>query len=117
MGMATAVGTAAVLWFGVQHSLAGTLSIGAIILFLSYLGSLYAPLEAIMYSSSTIQGAAGSARRVWEVLESEREVADQPGAMAIGSARGHVQFENVTYGYEPGRPVLHDVSMEVRPGE
>lgn len=68
MGTATAVGTAAIIWIGAQHAQAGTLSIGAIVLFLSYLGSLYEPLEALAYTSSTIQGAAGSARRVWEVL-------------------------------------------------
>jgi len=97
--------------------LQGLLSTGEIILFLSYLGSLYAPLEAVMYSNSTIQGAAGSARRVWEVLQSEREVRDKPGAMALGAARGQVQFENVTFGYEAERPVIRDISFEVQPGE
>jgi ATP-binding cassette subfamily B protein/subfamily B ATP-binding cassette protein MsbA len=70
MGLATALGTAAILWLGAQRALAGQMSIGEIVLFLSYLASLYAPLEAIMYSSSTIQGAAGSARRVFEILDS-----------------------------------------------
>lgn len=117
IGLATAAGTAAILWFGAREALTGQLSIGAILLFLSYLASLYAPLEAVMYSGSTIQGAAGSARRVWEVLQSEREVTDKPGAIALGSVRGHVQFEQVTFGYEPDRPVLRDISLDVRPGE
>src|SRR6185436_11703512 len=63
IGLATAAGTAAILWLGAQHALSDQLTVGKIILFLSYLGSLYAPLESIMYSSSTIQGASGSARR------------------------------------------------------
>jgi ATP-binding cassette subfamily B protein len=117
IGLATSAGTAAILWFGTRHALQGLLTVGDILLFLSYLGLLYAPLEAVMYSSSTIQGAAGSARRVWEVLETEREVTDKPGAVALSSVRGHVQFENVTYGYEPERPVLRDVSIDVQPGE
>jgi len=117
IGLATAAGTAAILWFGTRHALQGLLSIGDIVLFLSYLGSLYAPLEAVIYSSSTIQGAAGSARRVWEVLESEREVTDKSGALSLGSVRGQVDFENVTYGYEPERAVLREVSLEVQPGE
>jgi len=117
IGLATAAGTAAILWFGTRHALQGLLSIGDIVLFLSYLGSLYAPLEAVMYSSSTIQGAAGSARRVWEVLETEREVTDKAGALLLGSVRGHIHIENVTYGYEPERQVLRDVSLEVQPGE
>jgi len=117
MGLATAAGTAGLLWLGTQHALNGKLSVGAILLFLSYLASLYAPLEAIMYSTSTIQGAAGSARRVQEILQTEREVEDKPGAIALTTAQGRVEIENVTFGYEPGRPVLRSLSLEVRPGE
>lgn len=117
IGLATAVGTAAILWFGAQHALAGQMSVGAILLFLSYLASLYAPLETVMYTSSTIQGAAGSAHRVWEVLRTETEVKDKPGAITLTAVRGQVRFENVTFGYTPGRPVLHDISLDVKPGE
>ncbi len=117
IGLATAAGTAGMLWLGTQHALDGRLSVGDIVLFLSYLGSLYAPLEAVMYSTSTIQGAAGSARRVWEVLQAERNVADKPHAVPLTDARGAVQIEQVTFGYEPGRPVLREISLDVRPGE
>src|SRR5947207_5557242 len=116
IGLATAAGTAGILWVGTQHALHG-LSIGAILLFLSYLGSLYAPLEAMMYSTSTIQGAAGSAKRVREILQTEQEVRDKPGAPALSSVRGHVRIAHVTFGHEPGRPILRNVSLEARPGE
>jgi ATP-binding cassette subfamily B protein/subfamily B ATP-binding cassette protein MsbA len=117
MGLATAVGTAAILWLGARLALDGRFTIGSILLFLAYLGSLYAPLEAIMYSSSTVQAAAGSAARVREVLATAPEVADQTGARALTAARGQVTFDRVTFGYEPGRPVLRDISLEVAPGE
>jgi ATP-binding cassette, subfamily B, bacterial len=117
IGTATALGTAAIIWVSAQHAGIGTLSVGAIVLFLSYLGSLYAPLEALAYTSSTIQGAAGSARRVWEVLQTESRVKDKPGARAFEMGRGRVQFENVTFGYEPGRAVLYSISLTVDPGE
>src|SRR5207247_9148804 len=117
IGFATAAGTAAILWFGTRHVLQAQLTIGNILLFLSYLGSLYAPLEAVMYSSSTVQGAAGSARRVWEVLASEQQVTDKPGAIALESVRGHVQFEQVTFGYEPGRPVIRNIRSEEHTSE
>src|SRR5438046_946113 len=71
----------------------------------------------MMYSTSTIQGAAGSAKRVREILQTEQEVRDKPGAPALSSVRGHVQIENVTFGHEPGRPILRNVSLEARPGE
>jgi ATP-binding cassette, subfamily B, bacterial len=117
MGLATAVGTAAILWLGARLSLGGLLSVGTIVLFLSYLGSLYEPLESMMYTISTIQAATGSARRVLEVMETEREICDQPGAVPIGSVRGRVQIEGVTFGYEPDHPVLRGINLEVQPGE
>lgn len=117
IGLATAVGTAAILWFGARHALDGQLSIGTILLFLSYLGSLYAPLSAVMYTTSTLQGAAGSARRVLEVMDAEREVADPPGARPLTGARGHVEFAGVTFGYHPGRPVLRGLQLAAAPGE
>ncbi len=119
MGLATALGTAGILWFGTRHALAapGELSVGAIILFLSYLGSLYAPLEAIMYTNTTLQGAAGSARRVLEVLQAETKIRDQPGAVPLKMRAGRVEFDKVTFGYEPGRVVLRSISLVAEPGQ
>src|SRR5205807_4401559 len=65
----------------------------------------------------TIQQAAGSARRVREILETDPEVEDRRGARLLATAGGRVHLENVTFGYEPGRAVLHGVSLEARPGE
>lgn len=118
MGAATAAGTALILWLGAQKAMSDPEHlVGPIILFLSYIGLLYAPLEAIMYTSSTIQGAAGSARRVWEVLGAENQVAEKPGAVALKTPRGHIQIQDVTYGYEQDRPVLRHVSLDVPAGQ
>jgi ATP-binding cassette, subfamily B, bacterial len=117
MGAATALGTAAILWMGAQSVIDGRLSIGGILVFLAYLGSLYGPLESLMYAPSTTQGAAGSARRVLEVLETRREVDDRPGAQEVRRLSGHIRFENVTFGYEHGTPVLDGVSLEVHAGQ
>src|SRR5439155_696562 len=68
-------------------------------------------------STSTLQGAAGSARRVREILQTEREVADRPDARALSSVSGQVQIQDVTFGYERDRPILRHVSLEVCPGE
>jgi ATP-binding cassette subfamily B protein/subfamily B ATP-binding cassette protein MsbA len=117
IGLATAGATAAVLWFGANRALDGRLTVGDILVFISYLGSLYAPLESLMYTSSTIQEATGSARRVLEVLTETPEPSDRPGAIILPRGFGHVSVENVTFGYEPGRPVLRGVTLEARPGE
>jgi ATP-binding cassette subfamily B protein len=120
MGLATAFGTAGIYWLGTRHALAESTVIGAIptiLLFLSYLGSLYGPLSIVMYTSATIQSAAGSARRVREILDAEHEVADKPSAAGLVQVRGRVQIENVTYGYDPERPVIRNVSLSAEPGE
>lgn len=117
IGLATAVGTAGILWLGARHALQGSMTIGTILLFLSYLGSLYDPLSTVMYTSSTVQAAAGSAQRVREVLETELEVADKPSAIKLSSVRGYVQIENVTFGYEENRPILHNINLTAIPGE
>jgi ATP-binding cassette, subfamily B, bacterial len=116
-GLGTACGTAAILWVGANSALAGRLTVGDILIFLAYLTALYGPLEAMMYAPSTTQGAAGSARRVLEVLETRREVEDRPGARRIDRVSGHVRIARVTFGYERDRPILNDVTLEVRPGE
>ncbi|MGE4053709.1 MAG: ABC transporter ATP-binding protein [Vicinamibacterales bacterium] len=116
-GLGTACGTAAIMWIGAQSVLSGQLTVGGILVFLAYLAALYGPLETLMYAPSTTQGAAGSARRVLEVLDMPREVDDRPGAQRVERLSGRVTLEGVSFGYEPGRPILENVSLTVRPGE
>jgi ATP-binding cassette, subfamily B, bacterial len=118
VGLTVAAGTTALIWVGGQHVLAGQLTVGSVLVFVSYLRSLYGPLESMMYLSSTLNTAAGSARRVMEVLEAPREVTDLPGAKALPApTRGHIRLQDVTVGYEPDRPVLHQVCLEVPAGQ
>jgi ATP-binding cassette subfamily B protein len=119
-GLCTATGTAIVIWLGAQLALSGPpyhLSFGTILVFLSYLASLYGPIESLAYTSSTIQSAMGSARRVREILDQPPEVRDRPGAKSIGPVRGDVRVEAVQFGYEPGNLVLHDVSLTAAAGQ
>ena len=116
VGLATAAGTAAVIWVGGCHALEGKITTGTILVFLAYLASLYAPLNSITYTASTLQYAAANADRVLEILDTPIDVQDAPNAREV-PLRGHVCYEGVTFGYEPGRPVLKGVSFEARPGE
>jgi ATP-binding cassette subfamily B protein/subfamily B ATP-binding cassette protein MsbA len=117
MELSTAAGTAAILWFGARAAMGGELTVGAIVLFLSYLSSLYVPLRTVMYTGSTIQSAGGGARRVMEILRVEPEVVDRRDARRLGPVRGSIVFEDVSFGYEAGRPILRGISLEVKPGE
>jgi ATP-binding cassette subfamily B protein len=116
-GLCTATGTAFVIWLGAQQALSGHISVGTILVFLSYLASLYGPIESLAYTSSTIQSAMGSARRVREILDHTPEVRDREGAKSIGPVRGDVRVEAVSFGYESGNLVLHDVSLTASAGQ
>jgi ATP-binding cassette subfamily B protein/subfamily B ATP-binding cassette protein MsbA len=121
VGAATAAGTAAMMFIGGMHVLQGSLSIGSLLVFLAYLASLYGPLATLAYVSGEFASASARARRVLEVLEAEDEVYDDPGAEPLPTKPqglgGHVSLEHVTFGYEPNRAVLKDVTLEARPGE
>jgi ATP-binding cassette subfamily B protein/subfamily B ATP-binding cassette protein MsbA len=116
VGLVSALGTAGMMYLGARYALSGHMTAGTILVFLSYLASLYSPLESITYTASTWQGAAANADRVIEILDIVPEVRDLPDAREM-EVRGHVRYEAVTFGYETGRPVLHGVSFEAKPGE
>ena len=117
IGLSTALGAAGMLWLGAHEVLAGRLTVGSLLVFLSYLSSLYSPLEMLAYTSSTMRGAAGSALRVMEVLNTGDHVQQAPGALPLTAVKGEVILEDVTVGYETGRPVLRNVSLRARAGE
>ena len=116
-GLVTAVGTGSIIYLGARYALDGKLTTGTILVFLSYLGSLYGPLNSIAYTAETWQAASAQADRVMEILETPTGVPESPDARDIAVDPGHVGFEDVVFGYEPERPVLKGVSLEARPGE
>ena len=118
-----ALGIAAIMLIGGYHVLAGTVSVGTLVVFLSYVTALYAPLLTFAYVAMTVASATGSARRVEQVLDATDTVAESVDAAplrrpdAARGARGHVRLEGVVFGYEPGVRVLRDLDLEARPGE
>jgi ATP-binding cassette subfamily B protein/subfamily B ATP-binding cassette protein MsbA len=99
----------------------GSLSVGSLLVFLSYVAALYGPMETLAYLSASFAEASAGARRVLEVLDVDREVRDTPGAVVLASRPsgvvGGISLEGVNFGYEAGRLALQDVSLEVEPGE
>lgn len=114
--LVTAVGTAALIYLGAQLALQGKITVGTVWVFLSYLASLYHPLDSATETATVVQYAAAQASRVNEILETPPDVRDAPHAREL-ALRGHIQYEHVTFGYEASRPVLKDISLEVVPGE
>jgi ABC-type multidrug transport system fused ATPase/permease subunit len=117
VGAITLAGSAAVLAIGGLHVLDGRISVGTLLVIVAYLGFVYGPLSAIATTTGSLHGALASARRVREVLGLDCEIADDPSAIEAPRLRGDVRFEDVSFAYGPGRPVLDHVSFAARPGE
>jgi len=116
-GLLSAAVMAVVLLVATRHVMDHRLTLGGLLVFVAYLGSLQDQVRAFSGLAPALRDASASARRVLEVLDAEPEVADAPGARALPSAAGEVRIEGVTFGYAPDRPVLRDVSLVARAGE
>jgi ATP-binding cassette subfamily B protein len=110
------IGTAAMYYVGTLHVLAGTLTLGSLLVFSAYLLMLYQPLEALTYTAWAMEGATAGAQRCFEVLDREDDVADAADAKEITLTAGAVAFENVQFRYAD-RVVLHDINLAIEPNE
>ena len=113
----TAAGTVAMIWVGGHRVLDGRLTVGELLVFISYVGMLYGPMSTLSGIAAAVQGALVPFRRVAEILDTNPVIRDQPGARALEHCTGVVRFEHVTFGYDAAKPVLKDVDFEARPGE
>src|SRR6202165_663837 len=107
------LGTAAMYYLGTLHVLAGTLTLGSLIMFSAYLFMLYQPLESLTYTAWAMEGATAGAKRCFEVLDREDDVVDSPNAIAIESAQGLIALRNVSFAYAQDRDVLHDIDLQI----
>jgi ATP-binding cassette subfamily B protein/subfamily B ATP-binding cassette protein MsbA len=117
VGLSTALGTGLILWLGANRVLDGNVTVGTLLVFLAYLGTLQSQLETFIGIYTALQGVGGSVDRVMEVLDVPPEVADYPEAHDLSSVRGQLRMDNVTFGYEAEHPALRNVSLEAHPGE
>ena len=113
--VAGAVSTAVVLWFGAERVLSGHLTLGVLLVFITYLGSLYKPVKQLTKLSQVVSKGAAALERVGEVMDAPVDIVDTPGAVAV-PIRGQIEFRNVSFSY--GRePVLRDLSLTIEAGQ
>ena len=111
-------GTVLILWYGAGEVLAGELTVGQLVMFLSYLGLFYTPINEIHSLNHMLQHALAASERVFEILDTKTEVEDRPGAVRpVERLRGAVEYRHVGFGYRKDGTVLSDVNLTVRPGE
>jgi ATP-binding cassette subfamily B protein len=114
--LTTAVGTAAVLFIGVRTIQGGAMTIGDLLVVMTYLGLLYSPLKSIGRRMATLQGALVSAERAFSLIDERPDVPDKPNATPLPRARGDFEFKNVSFGYASSNPVLESLTLTIPSG-
>ncbi len=110
-------GSLLVWYVGGRQVIGGNMTLGTMMTFLAYLGMFYGPLQFLSRIGDYLARSLTSAERVFEILDSDPDVKDADDAVAMPTIQGHIEFRNVTFGYESHKPVLKNVSLDVKPGE
>lgn len=113
----TFASAAAVLWYGGRQVIEGTISPGDLFAFVLFAGILIGPFGSAARVFSQIKEAQGAMQRVFEILDTQPDIRDQPDAVDMPPIKGRVKVSHVSFAYDPRQPVLSDLSFEVQPGE
>jgi ABC-type multidrug transport system fused ATPase/permease subunit len=118
MMLVGSLGAALVLWYGTQEVLQHQLSVGELVMFVSYLALFYVPINQIHSVNHMLQHALAASERVFEVLDIVPDVFDQPGLYTpVSRLKGEIEFHQVEFRYRPDAPILHEISIAVPAGE
>lgn len=112
-----AIGVTVIIWFGGREVVSGELTAGALIAFLIYAVNISNPIKRLSRVYGNIQRALAAAERVFTVLDTEPEIQNAPDAVELPTVKGRVVFENVTFEYKPGEPVLKNINIDAAPGQ
>jgi ATP-binding cassette, subfamily B, bacterial MsbA len=107
---------AGVLWYGGTSVATGARTPGDLMAFMAALLLLYEPFKRLVRTNFTIQQGLAGADRVFEVLDLQPRVVERPGAVALETVRRGIAFEDVSFAYDPGKPVLHHIDLEIPAG-
>lgn len=109
--------TAVVLWKGTSLIIAGTMTAGALTVYLAYLKSFFKPVKDLASMTSTIAQTTVALERIQAILSADELVKERANAVDPGPVRGAITFDRVSFGYDKEEPVLHEVSFDVEPGQ
>ena len=116
LGLVTALGTAGVLIVGVSHVQSGTITLGSLLLVISYLSQLYSPLNTMSRKVASLQSHLAGAERAFALLDEVPDVHESPSALPLKQAKGAIAFRNISFAYQPEHPVLRNINFEIPPG-
>ncbi|MBT6148578.1 MAG: ABC transporter ATP-binding protein [Gemmatimonadetes bacterium] len=117
LGFIMSFGIFFVWYFGGRKILEGSLTLGVLMLFVSYIWQLYRPLQFFSNVNNFLTRALAGAERIFEVVDSTPEPFNKPDAIPLPHLQGSINFRDVHLGYDPGKPVLKGVDLEIKAGE
>jgi ATP-binding cassette, subfamily B, bacterial len=115
-GVSTALGTGAALILGVREVQTGAITLGDLLLVMSYLALLYQPLESVGRKIADLQEAVAGLERAYALLDEDPDVVERPNARPLARSQGHIVFDHVTFGHGGDPPVIADASFDVPVG-
>ncbi len=117
MGFVFGLGGLIIWYAGGSQVLQAHITLGTLMAFIGYLGMFYGPISALSMFSSWVTGFLSAGQRVFEVLDATVVVTEDPKAVRVPAMQGRIEFQNVTFGYDPYTPVLKNVSLTIEPGQ
>jgi subfamily B ATP-binding cassette protein MsbA len=117
MSFVAALGTVVILGAGSAMVVDGSLTLGTLVAFLAYTASFYEPINRLIEVDNIFQEAIAAGERIFELLDTEADIQDPPGAVDMPPIQGEVVFDDVHFDYGTGDEVLHDVEFHMAPGE
>jgi len=111
----TAIGNFIVLWFGGAAVMRGELSVGVLFGFMSYLSRFFWPIQDLSAFWNETQSALAAAERVFGIMDTPITVTDSPDAVELPRIEGRIDYEDLTFGYEPGQTVLNKINLVIEP--
>jgi subfamily B ATP-binding cassette protein MsbA len=117
VAIVVALCTAFVLWRGTAVIVAGTMTVGALTVFLAYLAKFFKPVQDLAKMTNTIAQTAVGLERIQKILEADVVIPERSDAVLPGKLRGEIAFERVAFAYDPDDPVLRDVSFTIAAGQ
>jgi ATP-binding cassette subfamily B protein len=108
---------AIILWYGGGEVLQKRLTLGELVAFISYMRLFFQPLRELAQQYSIVQSAMASAERIFQLLDTKSDIRQLPQPVRLQKVTGKLEFNHLHFGYDPGNPILHDVSLALYPGQ
>lgn len=113
----SAAAIALIVWYGGREVLAGALTLGTLVAFIQYSDRFFSPISDLSEKYTILQSAMASSERIFKLLDTEPSIESPAQPQAASVTQGSIEFRHVHFAYNPGEPVLNDISFSVAPGE